>query len=190
MPIKRSNTARSIYALIDPRDNTIRYVGCAVDIEKRLAEHLRDKNNTPKCRWLAELKRNGLLPELEILEVVDGFYGAFSREDYWINTMVAAGAPLTNSLPMQGVFAKQKTTLLTPNISRGTKLRTLRKRLRVRKEEVVYRAGVSISAYNRAEGGYPVNYGVAMDILDAINSLLVEFGKSEVSMEDLDWTAE
>jgi|SRR5215469_13316946 len=120
---------RPIYALIDPRDNTVRYVGirkdsqvrlrqhlykysdgkrllawleeqdrlglspdlqilveyveCAVDVEKRLAEHLRDKNNTPKCRWLAELKRNGLLPELEILEVVDGFYGAFSREGYW-----------------------------------------------------------------------------------------------------------
>jgi hypothetical protein len=85
-------------------------VGCTLDVEKRLAEHLRDKSDTLKCRWLAELKQYGLLPTLEILEVVDGFYSAFSREDHWISKMLSAGASLTNSLPIQGVFAEQRTT--------------------------------------------------------------------------------
>jgi DNA-binding XRE family transcriptional regulator len=190
MPLYRRDNGRFIYALLDPRDGTVRYVGCAIDVEKRFQEHLRDRGNTPKCRWLAELKQDGLYPKLEILEIVKGFYGAFSREDYWIKEMLAAGAPLTNFIPMQGVFTKQKAAISTPYSWRGTKLRTVRKRLKVTKDKVADLAGVSTSAYNRAEGGFPVNYDVAMDILQAINSLLVEYGQSEVSIEDLDWMTE
>jgi DNA-binding XRE family transcriptional regulator len=190
MPVNRRGITRAIYALLDPRDDTVHYVGCAIDVEKRFQEHLRDRGNTPKCRWLAELKQYGLYPKLEILETVNGFYGAFSREDYWINEMLAAGAPLTNSVPMQGVFTKQKAAITTPYGWRGTKLRAVRKRLKATKDEVAGWAGVSTSAYSRAEGGYPIKYGVAMDILQAINSLLVEYGQSEVSLEDLDWMTE
>jgi hypothetical protein len=94
----RRDIERLIYALVDPRDDTIRYVGCAIVVEERFNQHLRDRGNTPKCKWLAELKWHGLLPGLEILEVVDGFFGAFSREDYWRSKMLSAGMPLTNSI--------------------------------------------------------------------------------------------
>jgi len=190
MPVNRRGITRAIYALLDPRDDTVRYVGCAIDVEKRYQEHLRDRGNTPKCRWLAELKHYDLYPRLEILEIVNGFYGAFGREDYWINEMLAAGAPLTNSIPIQGVFMKQKATISTPYSWRGTKLRTMRKKLKVTKDEVADLAGVTTSAYTRAEGGHPIHYGVAMDIVQAINSLLVEYGQSEVSIEDIDWMIE
>src|SRR5260370_25943927 len=142
MPNRRG-IVRSIYALIDPRDNTICYIGCTVDEDKRLSEQLRDKGNAPKCLWLAELKRQGLNPRLEILEVVDGFYRAFSQEDKWISRMLAMGAPLTNSLTKQGVFTKQQVTPLTYSL-KGTKLRVVRKRLRVGREEFAYQAGIRI----------------------------------------------
>jgi len=77
MPVDRSDVIRSIYALIDPRDNAVRYIGCAIDTEERFKQHLKDRGNTPKCKWLAELRQCGLLPKLEVLEVVDGFFGAF-----------------------------------------------------------------------------------------------------------------
>src|SRR5437660_7006885 len=101
MPVNRNYPPRSIYALIDPRENTISYIGCAVDIEKRFKEHLKDRANTPKCQWLAELKRRGLSPQLEILETSRSFFNAFNRENYWINKMLSAGVPLTNSIVMK-----------------------------------------------------------------------------------------
>lgn len=187
MPVYRRDIERFIYALVDPRDDTVRYVGCAIDVEERFNQHLRDRGNTPKCEWLAELKRHGLLPGLEILEVVDGFFGAFSREDYWISKMLSAGMPLTNSIVLMGVFAEPGKEVLTPFNWRGTKLRFVRKQLRITRKEVAYRAGLTISTYNRAEAGHPVNQGVAKDILFAINSLLREFGELEASLTDLGW---
>lgn len=187
MPVYRRDIERFIYALVDPRDDTVRYVGCAIDVEERFNQHLRDRGNTPKCEWLAELKRHGLLPGLEILEVVDGFFGAFSREDYWISKMLSAGMPLTNSIVLMGVFAEPGKEVLTPFNWRGTKLRFVRKQLRITRKEVAYRAGLTISTYNRAEAGHPVNQGVAKDNLFAINSLLREFGELEASLTDLGW---
>ena len=47
----REEGSRSIYALIVPRDNTVRYIGCAIDIDERLRGHLRDRSNRiPLCK--------------------------------------------------------------------------------------------------------------------------------------------
>lgn len=73
--------SRSIYALIDARDNTIRYIGCAIDIDERLSGHMHDRSNTPKCQWLAELKQQGLLPRVEVLETGCSFSGAFNSDE-------------------------------------------------------------------------------------------------------------
>src|SRR5689334_12607282 len=134
MPIDRSYSSRSIYALIDPRDGLIYYVGCAIDAEKRYKEHLKDKIKTRKCRWLAELKQYGLQPKLEILEIVDNFFGAFSREDYWIDKMLNMGMPLTNAVIRKGVFTKPDKTIPVPFSWKGTKLRYMRRRLDISKE--------------------------------------------------------
>ena len=76
----REEGSRSIYTLIDPRDNTVRNIGCAIDIDERLRGHPRDRSNTPKCQWLADLRRNALLPDVEVLETGCSFSGAFNRE--------------------------------------------------------------------------------------------------------------
>jgi DNA-binding XRE family transcriptional regulator len=187
MPVYRRDVTRFIYSLVDPRDDTVRYVGCAIDVEERFNQHLRDNGNTSKCKWLTELKKQGLLPRLEILEVVDGFFSAFSREDYWIREMLSAGMPLTNSIVLAGVFTQPSEEEFTIFNWRGTKLRYARKQLRIPREEVAFRAGLTISTYNSAEAGHPVNQGIAKDILFAINSLLGGYGEPEVSLNDLGW---
>lgn len=61
-----------IYALIDPRDNQVRYIGKANNPEDRYKNHFnsaRDKN-THKRNWINNVRKDGLRPELLILDEV------------------------------------------------------------------------------------------------------------------------
>ncbi len=142
---RHKESSRSIYALIDPRDDTVRYVGCAIDVDERLSGHIHDKSNTPKCLWLADLKQQGLLPRVEVLETGCSFSGAFNREAYWIQKMLRSGAPLTNvvSVNEKGWFAKQSPSEVNRIPScKGTKLLCVRRTvLGVRQDVVASRAG-------------------------------------------------
>ena len=48
----------SVYALVDPRDEQIRYVGKSVSVETRVKAHMRERGTTRKIRWLQSLVRN------------------------------------------------------------------------------------------------------------------------------------
>lgn len=67
-----------------------------------------------------------------------------------------------------------------------TKLRQIRNELGVSQEVVARRTNITIGTYRRAENGLPVNYSTAQEILRAINGLLKEFNRPEISLEDLD----
>lgn len=88
-----------IYALVDPRNDAVRYVGRAYEPQIRLKAHLRSERaaNPAKYRWLRELERHGLFPRMEILE---GVYGSLEDADgherVWIQHFINAGAELTN----------------------------------------------------------------------------------------------
>ena len=69
-----------------------------------------------------------------------------------------------------------------------SQLRKIRSELGVSQETVARRTSLTTGTYRRAEDGYPVKYSTAQEILQAINSLLREKGKAEVSLEDLDLT--
>jgi hypothetical protein len=91
-------TTWTIYALIDPRNNLIRYVGRTVRMKVRLQQHLEEVAVNPeKTRWLRELKKQGLTPNMEILETLECKGNeAEERERYWIQSLLSKGAPLTN----------------------------------------------------------------------------------------------
>ena len=59
-----------IYALKDPRDGNVRYVGRSFAPEKRYKAHLREGGDTHKARWIKQLMDLKSQPELEILECV------------------------------------------------------------------------------------------------------------------------
>ena len=62
-----------IYALVDPRDGRVRYIGKAKDAQKRLKGHLREtRRHSPLYSWIAALKKQDLMPSCEILETCVG----------------------------------------------------------------------------------------------------------------------
>ncbi len=86
----------TIYALKDPRDGQIRYVGQTKRTpEKRLYFHLKDQRKTRNRSWLASLSSAGLSAEIEVLELVEDGRWA-DRERFWIAHYRSVGCNLNN----------------------------------------------------------------------------------------------
>lgn len=88
-----------IYALQDPRTQSIHYIGQSQHPQRRLHGHLsqarRNAEADAKCFWIAELLAQELKPALVILEETDGTQ-ATEREAFWIVEMFRREQPLTN----------------------------------------------------------------------------------------------
>lgn len=88
----------NIYTLSHPITGEIRYVGkTKFAIEKRLKYgHLRDlKFKNKRVNWIKSLISQGLLPKIELLEVVEDNKW-IEREIYWIKEFRDKGYRLTN----------------------------------------------------------------------------------------------
>lgn len=87
----------NIYILIDPRNNSVRYVGKANNVSQRYKAHLNKarKHQVHKANWIKQLKTLGLKPILEVIDVVPIDNWTF-WEKYWIGQMKAWGFDLLN----------------------------------------------------------------------------------------------
>lgn len=87
-----------IYALTDPRDGIVRYIGQTVEPSHRRAKHVYKNAGTPKCQWIQGLKSEGLRVDLSILEVVESELAdeADDRERRWIARAQMFGCDLLN----------------------------------------------------------------------------------------------
>lgn len=89
-----------IYGLRDPRTNGIRYVGRSLRGLTRPREHAslgslkRDRSH--KANWIRELLREGLLPELVVLQEYTSEAETIAEETIWIRRLRFEGAQLTN----------------------------------------------------------------------------------------------
>ncbi len=89
-----------VYVLIDPRDQTVRYVGCTAHVDRRVKMHVSEAFSPEgfqrlKSVWVRGLAAEGLLPVLEVIE--SGFgRGWRETEKRWIHTKRFHGHPLTN----------------------------------------------------------------------------------------------
>lgn len=88
----------SIYALFDPRDERVRYVGQSVNPERRLEQYQekRSHGNTRLRLWLIELANHNLTPLLRVVETCPDTQTADLQERHWIRKHVAEGADLLN----------------------------------------------------------------------------------------------
>lgn len=86
----------TIYALLDPRDCAIRYIGLTRDLKARL-RHYRNKPHTKHLvNWFSMLKNLGLFPRVEILEEVDEGEAAEKAEREWIAFYRSCNCDLIN----------------------------------------------------------------------------------------------
>lgn len=105
---KNRHKPRYVYALVDPRDSQIRYVGCSFDLKTRLTNHLTSAFTRvpsrlesgryqpwPVHEWLFHLIQNNERPLIVPIEEcnIDNWK---QRENYWIVKLFNAGADLTN----------------------------------------------------------------------------------------------
>lgn len=88
----------SIYALVDPRDNSTFYIGQSTDVYRRFVQHINcvEENNFQKNRIIWALRSLNLMVKMEILEQVEDRDSALEREQHWINEYLSRGHPLTN----------------------------------------------------------------------------------------------
>jgi predicted GIY-YIG superfamily endonuclease len=95
-----------IYALVDPRDNLVRYIGITMDVKQRHRQHARRRFTPSVWRWARELENLGMSPVMQVIETVsreaditdDAFKQIVSeREAYWIDEYLRLGTPLFNT---------------------------------------------------------------------------------------------
>jgi hypothetical protein len=85
-----------VYALVDPRNAELRYVGKSCQGMKRPRQHSAPKQlakQTHTARWLREL---GTRPLIRVLEELPGPEGLYEAERWWIDHCRIIGHKLTN----------------------------------------------------------------------------------------------
>lgn len=89
----------SIYGLVDPRTEQIRYVGKTVEkLRRRLKSHIVARNlKYPVNRWVKKLFDAGLRPDIFEIETVDACWQ--DAEQFWISYFRCVGADLLNLAP-------------------------------------------------------------------------------------------
>lgn len=85
-----------IYVLIDPRNQEVRYVGSSIQPEQRLKSHGAEKKSKEKYEWVQELKQEGLLPRIHIVEEYSDWRKAIVPEMLWILRLANDGVRLFN----------------------------------------------------------------------------------------------
>lgn len=83
-----------IYSLDCPETKTPKYIGKTINIEQRLAQHIRSNENTKKFAWIKSLKKRGLKPTITIIDVLDSDWDFW--EDWYIDYYRFLGFDLKN----------------------------------------------------------------------------------------------
>lgn len=77
-----------IYALLEPDEDVVRYVGMTItDLRWRLYAHVKKNKRwkTPRELWVKNLLDQGKLPRIKLIEETESKDDAINLERYWIN---------------------------------------------------------------------------------------------------------
>lgn len=100
----------SIYALICPMTNEVKYIGASYDVERRFRSHLNNKWPNMKMKiWMNILKENNLQPTFKVLEILQTRLESVEREQFYIEkyreTLVNGDSQL--KLPSESIFSSK-----------------------------------------------------------------------------------
>lgn len=116
----------SIYILLDPRNQEIRYIGKTIKkLEYRLVEHLCEKSNNKRKAWIRSLDKLGLKPIIEEIDFCDWKESSF-WEIHYISLYKSWGCRLTNMTEggdgALGWKPSKQNKINMSNAQKGTKL--------------------------------------------------------------------
>jgi NUMOD3 motif len=130
-----------IYALCDPDTEMVRYVGKSDIPKTRYFHHLKDKHRTHKVNWINQLKTQGKLPLLKIIEEVNKDLWEQSEKKWVTYYRSLVGDKLTNIV--DGGIGPNMTEETRKKISEALKGRP--PSLAAIKGSIAYRKGKSLS---------------------------------------------
>ncbi len=88
----------AVYALLDPTDQLVYYVGQTRNPRQRLVGHFKKRHHQgKKAEWVRSLKQNGQKPLMQILEIVPDKATALAKEQEWIRHFIEQGRSLFNA---------------------------------------------------------------------------------------------
>lgn len=88
----------AIYALIDPTDEMVYYVGQTRNPQRRLEQHMAARHHEgEKGDWLRRLIQKDQQPLMQVLEKVTDEKAALEKEQVWIRHFVEKKMPLVNA---------------------------------------------------------------------------------------------
>lgn len=175
------NRTYSIYALIDPRDNEVRYIGLTEYPDERLKQHIQGDGNIPKRQWINELSQIGLKPYMHTIETVQTLSSAFDREGHWIQHYTHAGAKLVNIRSLYLVSHSNPSELTDVSRSssgaiqvKGTTL-TLDELIAeagIKRVELAAQSGVSTASIVRVSHGAPTSKITVIKLIKVLKKYL------------------
>ncbi len=95
-----------IYAIVDPRDHEIFYLGHTRDLERRKSQHLEGTDQISGL-MIALVKESGHTPQFVVLERCPSHEAAMESEVMWIKLLKSLGARLKNSQAFTGYADRQ-----------------------------------------------------------------------------------
>ncbi len=85
-----------IYVLRCPKSGAVRYVGKTIEFIKRYRHHsIKDKKQSPKVKWITDLRSQGCLPIMEAIEMTTIAEWSDS-EKFWIAFFRKSGCNILN----------------------------------------------------------------------------------------------
>lgn len=136
-----------IYALIDPRDDKIRYIGKSIDPDQRYIQHLNDKkSNKAKVGWINRMANRGYEPTLKVLEVANERNWE-ERERWWIERGREFGWKLFNISPGGGGSGLYQLPSSLYDVLDSKTMERLEKLPNKRQADIVIAAAEAISDY-------------------------------------------
>lgn len=181
------NRTYIIYALIDPRDDSVRYIGLTEYPDIRLKQHVQGDGNIPKRKWINELNRLGLSPIMQTIETVRTLADAFEREGYWIQYYLSAGARLVNIRPPYSAGHMGTRLLSNVNNTPSTRenavtLDDLIAEAGLKRVELAAESGISTASIVRISQGAPTTKITVIKLLKVLRKYL----NRKINIEDID----
>ena len=145
-----------IYGLIDPRTHRIRYIGRSCTPYARYRAHLTDGGGSDKGMWMTDLRQEGYLPVLVLLEEVED-NDAKARESVWIKRLQGVGSADTNGSPTQHAkridYYRQQREREKLNSVGGDIVKAMRQKAGLTQQNVADICGVNNTAISHWENG-------------------------------------